>query len=268
MRGSRLCYESVYVMVSKESLGLALSSSQIFAKADTSMLAELVQHARPVRLHSQQHIFLAGDEAKYFYWIETGAITLYSPSLTGEEKIFRVLGAGTLLAETMMYAQPSQYPLSAQATEESLLYRMPREELIALTRQSAEFAFSLVEILASRITQAVNRIDLLTMSNSLQRLVSYLMDMHVQQGTAWLRLPASHHIIARQLNITPETFSRHLAQLKRRGLIGHCRNRELVLLDTEGLCLEAGLPMPSLTFLQRRPIANLNGSMFECCNLL
>lgn len=176
---------------------------------------------------------MAGDEARHFYWIETGTITLYSPSLTGEEKIFRVLGSGTLLAETVMYAQPSLYPLSAQATEDSVVYRMPREELLALTRQSAEFAFSLVEILASRITQAVNRIDLLTMSNSLQRLVSYLLDMHVQQGTAWLRLPASHQVIARQLNITPETFSRHLTQLKRRGLIGHCRNRELVLLDTK-----------------------------------
>ena len=158
---------------SKESLELTLSRSQIFAKADTSLLAELVQHARPVRLQPQQHLFLAGDEARHFYWIETGTITLYSPSLTGEEKIFRVLGSGTLLAETVMYAQPSLYPLSAQATEDSVVYRMPREELLALTRQSAEFAFSLVEILASRITQAVNRIDLLTMSNSLQRLVSY-----------------------------------------------------------------------------------------------
>lgn len=253
---------------SKESLELTLSRSHIFAKADTSLLAELVQHARPVRLQPQQHLFLAGDEARHFYWIETGTITLYSPSLTGEEKIFRVLGSGTLLAETVMYAQPSLYPLSAQAMEDSVVYRMPREELLALTRQSAEFAFSLVEILASRITQAVNRIDLLTMSNSLQRLVSYLLDMHVQQGTAWLRLPASHQVIARQLNITPETFSRHLTQLKRRGLIGHCRNRELVLLDTKGLCHEAGLPVPSFEFLQRRPLANLNGSMFECCNLL
>ncbi|MFC4621383.1 Crp/Fnr family transcriptional regulator [Comamonas nitrativorans] len=255
------------IPMSRKALQHALSTSQIFSKADPAMLAGLVQYAQPVRLSAQQHLFIAGDEALHFYWIETGGITLYSPSLTGEEKTFRLLGAGALVAETMMYAQPCCYPLSAYANTDSQLYRMPREPLLAFTRQSAEFAFSLVEILASRITQAIHRIDLLTINNSLQRLVSYLLDMHAQQGTAWLQLPASSQVIARQLNITPETFSRHLSQLKRQGLVGRGRNKELVLLDIAGLCHEAGLPPPSPKDL-RRPMAHLGGSMFECCNLL
>ncbi|RZS35344.1 Crp/Fnr family transcriptional regulator [Corticibacter populi] len=254
--------------MSNTSLTVALSRSPTFSKASQQLLTALAHSATPVQLYAQQHLFIAGDEARYFYWLESGTLTLYSPSLMGESKVFRSLEAGALVAETVMYAQPCHYPLSAVAEQDCRLQRLPRELLLSLTRQSADFAYSLVEILSSRILQAVNRIDLLTITNSAQRLVSYLMDVHAQQGTAWLQLNNSHNVIARQLNITPETFSRHLAQFRRRGLIGTGRQRELVLLDPVALCHEVGLPPPNLHFIRTRPASNLSGSLFECCNLL
>lgn len=255
-------------MTSKTPLIQALSRSGTFAKADRQMLETLAREAVPVQLDVRQHLFFAGDNARYFYWLARGAVTLYSPSFVGENKIFRTLSPGALIAETVMYATPCHYPLSAVAEQDSQLYKMPREQLLALTRQSADFAYSLVEILSTRISQAVNRIDLLTITNSAQRLVSYLMEIYVQQGTAWLDLPISQGTIARQLNITPETFSRHLAQFKRRGLIGNGRGRVLVLLDPEALCREVGLPPPDLQFLRKRTPISLDGALFECCNLI
>lgn len=255
-------------MDTKIGLERALAASNTFSRANISMLESLARMAMAVQLHAQQHLFFAGDNAQYFYWIGSGSLTLYSPSFVGENKIFRTLGPGSLVAETVMYATPSTYPLSAVAEQDCLLYRMPREQLLMLTRQSPEFAFSLVEILSSRINQAVNRIDLLTITNSSQRLVSYLMDVYAQQGTAWLDLPASQSAIARQLNITPETFSRHVAQFKKRGLVGNGRGRGLVLLDPAGLCREVGLPPPDIAFLQKRPAVSASGALFECCNLI
>ena len=263
-----LWYGTEFFMNKPITLEHALATSNTFCKANIGMLETLASLAVPVQLQAQQHLFFAGDEARHFYWISNGSITLYSPSFVGENKIFRTLGPGSLVAETVMYATPSTYPLSAVAEQSCLLYRMPRYQLLTMTRQSPDFAFSLVEVMASRISQAVNRIDLLTITNSSQRLVSYLMEIYTQQGTAWLDLPASHSVIARQLNITPETFSRHLAQFKRCGLIGNGRGRGLVLLDPAGLCREVGLPPPDIQFLQKRPPAATSGALFECCNLI
>lgn len=148
----------------------ALATSNTFCKANIGMLETLASLAVPVQLQAQQHLFFAGDEARHFYWISNGSITLYSPSFVGENKIFRTLGPGSLVAESVMYATPSTYPLSAVAEQSCLLYRMPRDQLLTMTRQSPDFAFSLVEVMASRISQAVNRIDLLTITNSSQRL--------------------------------------------------------------------------------------------------
>jgi len=254
-------------MSSTPQLALALSGSPLFAKAGAQMLGALGLCAEPVRLAPREHLFFAGDHARYFYWIESGSLTLYSSGSNGEETVFRSMGPGSLLAETVMYAEPCHYPLSAVAELDTRLYRMPRERLLELTRQSPEFCFSLVQELAGRISQVVHRIDLLTTPGSAQRLVNYLMDLYAQQGTSWLHLPASHRVIARQLNITPETFSRHMAQFRRRGLVGGRHKRELVLLEPAALCAEVGLPPPNLDFL-RQHSGNMENGLFECCNLL
>ncbi|MNT59715.1 hypothetical protein D3C72_1972480 [compost metagenome] len=80
--------------------------------------------------------------------------------------------------------------------------------MLELCRVSPDFSIAMLEGMAVRISQSLNRIDLLTIGNSAQRLVVYLMDLYIQQRSAWLTLPASHGVLARQLNITPETFSR------------------------------------------------------------
>lgn len=244
----------------------AFTASPTFARTDLSLLRSLVQDATEVRLHSKQHLFHVGEAAHAFFWLQSGSLSLYRPSYNGDEKIFRTLGSGDLVAETVMFANPCHYPLSAQASEDCLLYRMSRERLLDVTRRSPELTLSLLENLASRVMQAVNRIDLLTITNSGQRLVMYLMDVYQQQGSAWLNLPASQAVLARQLNITPETLSRHLSHFKRAGLIGG-RNRELVLLNIDKLCQAVNLPPPDINFHRQRSVNHLGGSLFDCCNL-
>lgn len=73
----------------------------------------------------------------------------------------------------------------------------------------------MLEGMAVRISQSLHRIDLLTVGNAAQRLVLYLLDVYLQQGSAWLTLPASQAVLSRQLNITPETLSRQLSAVRR-----------------------------------------------------
>ena len=244
----------------------AFSSSPAFARADPALFSELSKSASRISLSNGQHLFHMGETAHAFFWIESGSVVLYRPAYNGDGKVFRKLQPGDMVAETVMFANPCRYPLSAHADQASVLYRIPRESLLQVASRSNELTMGLLEMLSTRVSQAVNRIDLLTISNSAQRLVTYLLDIYMQQGSAWLNLPANHNVLARQLNITPETLSRHLSSFKRSGLIGG-RNRTLVLLDIESLCKEVDLPMPDINFHRQHPSANLGESLFDCCNL-
>ncbi|MEE1868353.1 MULTISPECIES: Crp/Fnr family transcriptional regulator [Pseudomonas] len=242
-----------------------LARSPVFSKVGKEGLASLLEGVSLIRLERGQHLFRMGDAAAYFYLVQSGSLELYRPSYSGEHKIFRSMEAGDLLAETAMFVEPCRYPLSARAGLASSVYRLPRARLLALCRASPDFSIAMLEGMAVRIAQSLNRIDLLTIGNSAQRLVAYLMDLYVQQRSAWLTFPSSHNVLARQLNITPETFSRQLSSFRKAGFVGG-HSPELVLLDIEGLCQSVELPVPDTNFDNAEPMAHLGSSLFDCCN--
>lgn len=242
-----------------------LSESPTFSKAGRAALRALVQDAGELSIEARQHLFHMGDAADYFYMVRSGSITLYRPSYGGDNKVFRVLEAGDLLAETAMFMEPSHYPLSARAATDATVYRISRDALMSLVRKSPDFSFAMLQGMALRIAQSLNRIDLLTIGNASQRLVSYLMDIYMQQRSPWLELPVAQNVLARQLNIAPETFSRQLSAFRRKGYIGG-RHRELVLLDIQALCRDVNLPPPDMHFGSVRSKASLGESLFDCCN--
>lgn len=242
-----------------------LSQSPIFSKVDEKSLRALARGTDVVNLTTRQHLFYMGQPATHFYLVVSGSLTLYRPSYTGDQKVFRTVEEGDLLVETAMFLDSPQYPLSAQAIGSATCYRIPRENLLLMCRESADFSLAMLGGMAERISQSLNRIDLLTIGNSAQRLVLYLMDLYVQQRSPWLELPVSQAVLARQLNITPETLSRQMSTFRRSGLIGE-HNPEVVLLDIEGLCRSVGLPPPDLSFERGSAAKQLGSSLFDCCN--
>lgn len=249
----------------------ALDSSLIYeacivSQFDKHTFAELLDDAKFVELAEHEHLFRFGQPATHFYWIKSGEVALYRPCFSGEEKVFRTLKAGDTVAETMMFINDAQYPLAAQALGHVSLYKIPRQSLLTLCQCTPILAMQLLESMAVAVSQSLNRIDLLTMGNAAQRMASYLLELYIQQRSAWFSLPVRQAVLARQLNITPETFSRQLAQFRRSGFIGG-RNPEIVLLDIEGLCASVSLPVPKLDPNKTRPRnASLGDGLFECCS--
>lgn len=243
-----------------------LVHSPIFAKAGEKTLWALIDGADTVELSAKQHLFYLGEPATHFFLVKSGAITLYRPSYSGDNKVFRTVEEGDLLVETAMFLDPPEYPMSAQATSDTVCYRLPRANLLRLCQQSPDFSLAMLEGMAMRISQSLNRIDLLTVGNAAQRLVLYLMDLYAQQRRSWITLPANQAIISRQLNIAPETLSRQLSAFKREGLIGESGPQQIVLLDVEKLCQSVGLPPPNQKKERIEPSRHLGSSLFDCCN--
>jgi len=249
----------------------ALSSSStneasIVSKLDKKTLDELLDHAKRVELIMHDHLFQFGQRASHFFWIQSGEVALYRPCFGGEEKIFRTLKAGETVAETMMFIQDAEYPLAAQALGDVVVYKIPKQSLLALCESTPALAMQLLENMAIAVSQSVNRIDLLTITNSAQRMVSYLLELYLEKQSAWFSLPYRQATLARQLNITPETFSRQMAQFRRSGYLGG-RNPNIVLLDIKGLCNSVGLPVPKIdTTASPNRSASLGDGLFECCS--
>ena len=242
-----------------------LERSSLFASVDRDILCSLLADADPLRLSNRQHLFYMGQQATHFYLVQSGTLPLYRPSYTGDNKVFRTVEQGDLLVETAMFLGQPEYPLSAQAATDAVVYRIPRNNLLQLCRENPDFSLAMLGGMAERISQSLNRIDLLTIGNAAQRLVMYLMDLYMQQRSAWLVLPVAQSLLARQLNITPETLSRQMSTFRRSGLVGD-NHPEVVLLDIKGLCESVGLPPPNPQFERVSAAQRLGSSLFDCCN--
>lgn len=242
----------------------AINTTSILSLLDKTRLRMLLDDAKLLELKMHEHLFQFGQAATHFFWIESGEVAVYRPSYDGAEKVFRTLTSGDTVAETMMFIEDAEYPLAAQALTTVTLYKIPKQSLLALCQCTPALTMQLLEKMAVAVSQSLNRIDLLTMGNAAQRIASYLLDLYMQQCSAWFSLPVRQAVLARQLNIAPETFSRQLAQFRRAGFIGG-RNPEIVLLDIEGLCRRVGLPTPKLDLTKQHRSAPLGDGLFECC---
>jgi CRP-like cAMP-binding protein len=89
--------------------------------------------------------------------------------------------------------------------------------------------------ISARNRQLVNDIESISLQNSTQRLIGYLLQTSADSpNPGRLLLPANKLTIASMLNITPETLSRVMLRLNSAGLI-EVNGKEIVITDVDGL---------------------------------
>ncbi|HDY7982352.1 Crp/Fnr family transcriptional regulator [Vibrio vulnificus] len=238
-----------------------IQDSFIFSGIPLEAKVSICKGMQVVHVKQGRHLFETGENAQRFYLIQSGEICLYRFSPEGEEKVFQLLSSGDSIAEAVMFMRPSHYPVSAKAKVDSVVLSFSREVLLAFCEKNSEFAFHLLGAMATKLNQAVNRVDQLTLKNANQRLVSYLLELYQQQGSDWLKLPVAHSVLAGQLNIAPETLSRLFKKLKQKEVISG-KGNVVVLLDIEAMCQLVNLPNP-----MEASLACSSQAWGGCCNL-
>jgi CRP-like cAMP-binding protein len=243
-----------------------LGRVSLFKDVGEEPLSLLAKASKTLTLPCGRQVFASGEDAQNFYAIVAGEVQLYRLTLQGEEKLFQILGEGSLLAEAAMFLEPPRYPLTARISREVRLLSFPRHSLLELCDRSPRVMRRLLEALSQRLYQAVDRIEHLSLNNAAQRLVAYMLDLsphraeNLIDSPVNILLPVPISVLAGQLAMTPETLSRQLQRFRRVGLLSG-RGRELVLQDITALCNLVGLPVPTGSDgIKHEP-------MVGCCNL-
>lgn len=244
----------------------SLQNSPLFQGLAQAYLSRFDQDAIAIHLAPQQTLFEYESKADYFYWIESGEIHLLRPHWQGQDRLFQVLGAGDLLAESAMFLEPPRYPLSARAQSASRLLAFPRTTLLAVCDAQPQLMRRCLSEQAKRLYQAVNRIEHLSLNSAAQRLVSYLLELRRAQHQHWLDIPVNLDLpvniaaLAGQLAMTPETLSRLLQSFRQKEWISG-RGRTLVLIDEVAMRQHVGLAPASFQSTMTTP------ALLGCCNL-
>ena len=197
----------------------------LFESLDDGELSEVIKSAHLIRLAAHERLFERGENAERFYLLCSGQVKLFQVSADGYEKIFEIIQPGQTFAEAIMFMEQHRYPVSVEAILPSELYSFDMRTFRNILKKSNETCFRLMSVMSQRLHARIREINSLTLQNATYRLVNYLLDQIPDEAP---ERPAIHlenqkSIIASQLSIQPETFSRILSRLTKKGIISVSR---------------------------------------------
>lgn len=223
------------ILETRHSIAEILSRQPLFRGLSEGELAQISPGCREFRVRKNELIFHKGDLPEGMHVVVMGQVKLSLPTAQGMEKVVHMCGPGSTFGEAMVFLD-KPYPVTAQATAESLLLLVTKKALLEAMESSFMLCRKMMGSLSARLHELLGDMETCMLRGSLQRVVCFLVQAAPggEQSAYEINLASSKQTIASQLNLAPETLSRVLGQLTDAGLI-RVKGRAITVLDKDRL---------------------------------
>lgn len=201
-----------------------LRASALFADLVSPTIERLTRHIQTGVLRRGDVIYEAGDPCSAVFTIRVGVVKLMMDLPGRGSRIVRLLGRGATLGLESLAGRP--YAHTAVALRTTSLCQIPVPTVDDLHAENPRLIHALMEKWNEQVVWADRWIALLgtgTVSRRLTDLIRLLADISGDPTDA-IKLPPVADISA-ILGVSAESVSRHLAELKRTGLLTRCAPR-------------------------------------------
>ena len=211
-----------------------MSAIPLFHGLPDDQLRDLTQIAVNKHFNKGQIIFSEDEEADGFYVVVEGLVKIFKLSVEGKEQILHIFGPGEPFGEVPVFTG-QHFPAHAEAIAESRLCFFPRDAFTDLIQKNPSLALNMLAVLSLRLRQFAVKIEHLSLKEVPGRLAAYLLDLAEEKDmNDSVDLKISKQQLASLLGTIPETLSRILARMTKRGLI-QVDGPHIKIVDPEGL---------------------------------
>lgn len=174
------------------------------------------EHSSRRSLSEGELLFQEGDPASAIYFLESGSIRLLNYTRSGKTVEQYSVAAGEFFAEVLMLMTVCTCTAIAEKVSQVLV--IPKSVWIEALQTHHDLSLAYVGELTHRLYQLKAILHLRGIRLAKERVWQYLKIMANPQ-TKILQLDRPLKVLARELDLTPETLSRVLGQLTRENLI-------------------------------------------------
>jgi CRP/FNR family transcriptional regulator, dissimilatory nitrate respiration regulator len=198
-----------------------LKDISLFSALTKEQLAVVKKGMRVVKLKGNQPIFDTETKADRFFVLVDGQVKLYRLFRNGSEKIIEIIRPGEVFASAVMFMEIDNYPVCADSLQESRLLSFNNKQFISILRESPETCLRMMATMSQRLRRQLTEIDKLYLKSAHKRLLNYLVEHMkiVGDNVGLVKLDSPKRVVASNLSIQPETFSRALKKLNEEKLI-------------------------------------------------
>ena len=184
----------------------------------------LMDRARTIQIEAGQTLFSAGDPGDGCYWIDKGLLKVHVISLSGNDRILSILGAGTIVGELSMF-DGAPRSASVTAIRASQLSFVTRDHFDAMLHEHPEVYRELAIVLTRRLRDlddAMAATSFLSLKGRSARVLLALADAFgedVGGNRVVIRQKVTQSDIAAMAGIVRESFSRVMHDWSSRSLV-------------------------------------------------
>ena len=209
-----------------------LQTTALLRGLDATSLTQLAQRAIRRDYAPGAVIFLEGDAAPAFYYVDTGWVKIVKMSPEGREQILHVWGPGELFGGMGVFVNRPA-PATAIALEATTLWVLPSETIRRMFTTDPTLALPVLDFMATRISELVELVADLSLHTVTARLARLLLEQ-AQDDLIQRRSWATQAEMAARLGTVPDVLSRALRTLVEAGLI-QVQRHQIQILDRQGL---------------------------------
>ncbi len=217
----------------------AMRMCPLFRHIGEAAVERLAEKCRAMVVERGQVIFTQGDPADAFYLVLEGWVKLYRLTSGGSEAVVTVLTRGESFAEPVMFLG-GRYPVIAEAASAGRILRIEHTAFVQCLEHESDLAAAMLASIGRRAGELTQQIGTLKLLDAPRRVGEFFLRLLADNGDdGRIELPYEKVLIAARLGMTPESFSRALAALKKMGVT---TNREVVTIgDTAKLRAFVGI---------------------------
>ena len=192
-------------------------------------LKDLSKNRPTSRYKKKEVVFHVGDTPHYVYFLNKGSIKTYKTHDDGKEFITNVYKGGEFLGHVPLFEQKN-YSDSALVLEESEIFKIPKEDFLALIYKNSGVARQFIKLLSNQIEEQEKQLLRMAYDSVRKRTAEAL----IQLGKGKTSLHMTRDDLANMVGTATETVIRCLGEFKEDELV-EVKGREIIILNHKGL---------------------------------
>lgn len=184
---------------------------------EESSLKSLREISYYKRFERNEAVFREGDKYRGPFMVTEGTFKIFISGDDGKESILNFFGQGKLLACGPMFLSSDTYPASCSAISDGCLVAFKYPELKTVLDHVPELAHYFVCKTIELMQSLKNKIETITLKTAENRILDYFKSLGAEDHAVSLNIPKNQ--LAALLDLTPESVSRMINQLTKKGLL-------------------------------------------------
>ncbi len=209
-----------------------VAACSFFSQLDATSRKRLIAMAVDREFGKGDVIFRDGDPAPGVFIVEKGLVRVYKLAPSGKEHVLHLAGPGMTFAEVAVLGE-FPCPAFAEALDPTRCVLLPTAPFRAALAEDHRLCLQILSGMAMWVKSLVSLLEDIVLRDAIGRVAGYLVQVQAEHRGP-ISLPGLKKHVASHLNLTSETLSRTLRQLREEKLINET-DAGLVIKDPAGL---------------------------------